>query len=61
MEYFVCQIGQGCETYMKEYSSDGVEGMISTIRQSYYAQLCKLDKDQAKNIKIEAVGAGLGG
>ena len=24
--------------YIKEYSSDGVEGVLSTIHQNYYAQ-----------------------
>ena len=43
--------------YMKEYGSDRVEDVISTS----YAQLCELDDNETKNIKIAAVGAGLGG
>ena len=47
--------------YMKEYSSDRVEGALSTIHQNYYAQLCELDDEEMKNIKIAAVGVGLSG
>ena len=47
--------------YMKEYNSDEVEGVLSTIHQNYYAQLCKLDDKEGKNIKILVVRAGLGG
>ena len=47
--------------HMKEYGSDGVKGVLSTIYQNYYAQLCKLDVKEMKNIEIAAVGAGLGG
>ena len=47
--------------YMKEYSSGGVEGALSKIHQNYYSQLYKPDEDEAKNIKIAVVGAGLGG
>ena len=46
---------------MKEYSTDKVEGVVSTIHQNCYAQLCDLDEKEMKNIKIAAVGAGPGG
>ena len=45
---------------IKKYSSDGVEGVLSAIHQDYYAQLCELDVKETKNIKIAAMGAGLG-
>ena len=38
-----------------------VDVAISTIHQNYYAQLCELDEDEAKNVEIAAVGSGLGG
>ena len=47
--------------YMKEYCTDGVEGVLSTIHQHYYMQLCKLHDKETKNIKFASVGAGLGG
>ena len=46
---------------MKEYGSDEVEGALRAIHQNYYTQLCKLDGEKTKNIKIAAVGAGLDG
>ena len=45
---------------MKEYSTDGVEGALSTIHQNYYDKLCKHDDKETKNIVIAAVGAGIG-
>ena len=33
--------------------------MRSTIHQSYYAQLCKLDSEEMKNMEIAAIGAGI--
>ena len=42
--------------YMKQYGSDGVESALHTIHKNNYTQLCEL----TKNIKIAAVGAGLG-
>ena len=42
--------------YMKEYSSNQAEGVLSTIHQNYYTQLCKLDEDEKINIKIKDVG-----
>ena len=47
--------------YIKEYCSDRVEGALSAIHQNQYAQLCKLDVEEMKNIEIAAVRAGLGG
>ena len=44
--------------YMKEY---GTKGALSSIHQNCYTQLCKLDDKEMKNIKIAALGAGLGG
>ena len=44
---------------MKAYSSDGVESALNIIHQNYYAELCKLDDKETKNIKIAAVGAWL--
>ena len=44
--------------FMKENSSDGVEGALSTIYQNY-TQLCKLNNVETKNIDIAAVGVGL--
>ena len=38
--------------YMKEYGSDIEEGALSTVHKNYYAQLCKLDEDETKNIKM---------
>ena len=46
---------------MKEYSTDEIEGALSIIHQSYYAQSCKLDDEEAKNIENSALEAGLGG
>ena len=45
---------------MKEYGTNDVEGVLSTIHQNYFAQLCELDNEEMKNIEIAAVGAGLG-
>ena len=47
--------------YMKEYCSDGEEGVLNAILQNYYAPLCMLDDKKIKNIEIIAVGTGLGG
>ena len=47
--------------YMKEYSTDRVEGVLSTIYQNFYAPLYKVDDTELKNIEIAEVGAGLGG
>ena len=41
---------------MKEYGIDRVEVVLSAIHQNYYAQLCKLDDEETKNIEIAAVG-----
>ena len=63
MEYCIYEIGQGCETlvlYMTEYSTDRVEGVLSTLHQNYYPQLCKLDDEEMEKIEIVAVGAVLG-
>ena len=49
------------ELYMKKYSTEGIEVVLSTIHLNYYAQLCKLDDKETKNKEIAAVGAGLGG
>ena len=39
--------------YMKEYSSDGVEGALHAIHQNNYAQFCKLDDIEINNIKMQ--------
>ena len=44
---------------MKEFSTNGIEGMLSTKHQNSYAQLCELDDKEMKNKEIAAVGAGL--
>ena len=44
--------------YVKKFGTDGIEGVLSTIHQKYYAQL--LDGKEMKNIGILAVAAGLG-
>ena len=46
---------------MKEYDSDRVEHVLSTMYKNYYAQMCELDNKETKNIKNATVGAGLYG
>ena len=41
---------------MKEFGTDGIEGVLSTIHHNYYAPLCEQDDKEIKN----RVGAGLG-
>ena len=46
MEYCTFKLGRVVKPpvlYMKEYSTDRLEGVLSTIHQNYYAQLCELD------------------
>ena len=45
--------------YMKEFGTDGIKGVLSSIHQNYYAQLCKLDDEETKNIENATLGAGL--
>ena len=40
--------------YMKEYGTDRVEGVFSTIHQNYYTQLWELDDEHTK-MKIAAL------
>ena len=47
--------------YMKEFGTDGIEGVLSTIHKNYYAQLWELDDEETYKIEIAAVGAGLDG
>ena len=60
MEYCAYEIGHGYDA-MKEYGSDGEGGLLSTIHQNYFTQLCKLNDEERKNIEITAVGTELDG
>ena len=51
------RVVQPSALYIKEYGTDGIQGVLSTIHQNYYAKLCKLDEEEMKNIDIAAVGA----
>ena len=37
---------------MKEFGTNGIECVLSTIYQNYCAQLCKLDDEEMKKIDI---------
>ena len=39
--------------YMKESDIDRIEGVLITIHQSCYAQLCELDDEETKNMKLQ--------
>ena len=46
---------------MKEFGSYGGEDALSTIRKKLQCSFFELDGKEMKNIKIAALGAGLGG
>ena len=61
MEYCAYNVWQFCETpgTGQEYGSHGVEHVLSTIHENFYAQLYKLDGDAMKKIEIATMGAKL--